>query len=100
MFDQASRYRGAAVETYTDQSGRTLPWVTLRIPPPPGPVTGYLVRPGDRADLLAFRAYGDPSLWWRICDANPDIGSVPEQLTAVPGTLLDLPQPVLPAVTG
>jgi hypothetical protein len=99
VFDQTSRYHGVPVDTYTDASGRSVPWVTLRIPPPAGAVTGYLVRPVDREDLLANRAYGDPSLWWRICDANPDTGGVPEQLVATPGVRIDLPQPVLPEVT-
>jgi hypothetical protein len=99
VFDQTSRYSGVPVDTYADQAGRPVPWVTLRIPPDTGATAGYLTRPGDREDLLANRAYGDPSLWWRICDANPAMGAVPEQLLASPGTLIDLPQPVLPEVT-
>ena len=99
MFDNTSRYRGVPVDTYTDQRGRSVPWVTLRIPTDAAATAGYLIRPGDREDLLANRAYGDPSLWWPICDANPAIGAVPQQLVGDPGTRIDLPQPVLPEVT-
>jgi hypothetical protein len=28
---------------------------------------------GDRLDLLAARLIGDPELWWRIADANPEL---------------------------
>src|SRR3972149_5526884 len=30
----------------------------------------YQVKDGDRLDLLAFRFYGDPILWWVIAVAN------------------------------
>jgi phage tail protein X len=29
---------------------------------------------GDRYDVLALNYYGDPSLWWIIASANPNIG--------------------------
>jgi hypothetical protein len=34
-----------------------------------------VIREGDRMDLLAQHYYNDPRLWWRIVDANPDLGS-------------------------
>ncbi len=43
-----------------------------------GPARGVLehvIREGDRMDLLARHYYNDPRLWWRIVDANPDLGS-------------------------
>lgn len=33
----------------------------------------YLVNGGDRIDLIANAFYDDPSQWWRISDANPEI---------------------------
>jgi nucleoid-associated protein YgaU len=30
----------------------------------------YVVTNGDRIDLLAYRFYGDPVLWWVIAAAN------------------------------
>lgn len=36
-------------------------------------VTFVTVAEGDRFDTLARRYYGDPSYWWAIADANPEI---------------------------
>lgn len=33
----------------------------------------YRTVEGDRIDSLAFDAYGDPTLWWVIAYANPEI---------------------------
>lgn len=30
-------------------------------------------REEDRIDVIATRYYGEPDLWWRIADANPEI---------------------------
>lgn len=35
--------------------------------------TYHLVIATDRLDLLAQQYYGDPTLWWNIADANPEI---------------------------
>jgi hypothetical protein len=32
----------------------------------------YTIR-GDRLDNIAYQFYGDPSLWWIISIANPDL---------------------------
>lgn len=42
----------------------------------------------DRIDLIANRFFGDPTLWWRIMDFNPEIEN-PVEIT--PGTLLRIP---------
>jgi nucleoid-associated protein YgaU len=44
------------------------------------------VNQGDRLDLIAARALGDPELFWRICDANNAMD--PLELTAEPGRRL------------
>jgi phage tail protein X len=31
----------------------------------------HVYQNGDRIDLLAYKYYGDPSMWWVILDANP-----------------------------
>ena len=33
----------------------------------------YVLNSGDRVDLLANAFYNDPTLWWKIADANPEI---------------------------
>lgn len=35
--------------------------------------TFHKVQEGDRIDLLAAKYYGDVTLWWMICDANPEL---------------------------
>jgi nucleoid-associated protein YgaU len=35
--------------------------------------TFYLVKQFDTMSDLAFNSYGDPTLWWLIADANPEI---------------------------
>ena len=43
----------------------------------PGKATGVVehqLREGDRLDLLARHYYNDSRLWWRILDANPELG--------------------------
>ena len=48
----------------------------------------YQTDASDRPDTLAYDFYGDPSLWWMIADANPEImdwGSVPA------GTIIRVP---------
>jgi nucleoid-associated protein YgaU len=33
-------------------------------------VATHVVKQGDRLDLIAARYYGDPLLYWVVCDAN------------------------------
>ncbi|MFJ1708988.1 tail protein X [Kitasatospora sp. NPDC088346] len=95
MFDPGSRYRDVPAAVHVDEQGRPRPWVTLRVPPATGPTVSCPVRPYDRLDLLAYRAYGDPGAWWRIADANPAAAAdPPSALPASPGTRIELPQPV------
>jgi hypothetical protein len=47
-------------------------WDTLVLPPIPISVEDieYEVVAGDRIDVLAYKYYGDPALWWFIAVAN------------------------------
>ena len=42
----------------------------------------------DRVDLLAYQYYSDPTLWWKIADANPSIMNwhdlTPGQIIRIP----------------
>ena len=43
---------------------------------------------GDRLDTLAFKAYGDVTMWWIIAKANGIRGKIalePSQLIRIPG---------------
>lgn len=52
----------------------------------------------ERIDMIANLAYGDPELYWRICDANGD--QDPARATDTPGRLLILPLPLEVASDG
>jgi nucleoid-associated protein YgaU len=49
----------------------------------------HTVRQGERLDTLAAQFLGDPTQFWRICDANDVLR--PQDLTAVPGSVLRIP---------
>ena len=49
----------------------------------------YVVKEGDRLDLLAYRFYGDPTKFWLICDANQSM--FPFELMD-PGRRITIPQ--------
>lgn len=50
----------------------------------------YTVDSSDRPDLLAYRFYGDPVLWWVIAVAN-DMDILPTDLK--PGAIIRIPSP-------
>lgn len=73
MFDKDSRYAKLPIKETVDAAGRPLAYVSRRIiPADPRHVAEIRVQPGDRLDLVSHRAYGDPRLFWRVADANPD----------------------------
>jgi hypothetical protein len=71
MFAPGSRYEHVPEAVYVDRHGQQYPYKLLRTFPPDAP-TGQLydVADHDRLDLLAFRFYGDPEQFWRLCDGN------------------------------
>ncbi|MGM0583445.1 MAG: hypothetical protein ACQEUZ_02175 [Pseudomonadota bacterium] len=89
MFDDDSRYARLPIKTFTDAEGREHAHVARRIIPQDQEIAGTTrVQEGDRLDLIAGRAYGDPRAFWRIADANPD--PEPEALADRPGRRLRL----------
>jgi nucleoid-associated protein YgaU len=73
MFDRDSRYAKIPIKAFTDATGRVISYVARRIVPDGiQPVAQIKVQAGDRMDLISHRVYGDPRLFWRIADANPD----------------------------
>jgi nucleoid-associated protein YgaU len=73
MADRSSRFYNAP--TYAvpapDRKGNVVLYQPRleRVPPTDGT---YRVRAGDRLDLIAHTLFGDPFLYWRLADANPD----------------------------
>ncbi len=73
MFAKDSRYAKLPKKEFTDPAGRRVIYVARRIiPVPDTPVAGIKVQAGDRLDLVAGRAYGEPTQFWRVADANPN----------------------------
>lgn len=80
MFAPNSRYYGLATYTVTLADGRTVTAVRCAAPAPRS-LEGYHRRvAGDRLDLLAARYLNDPTVFWKLCDANN--APVPDALAA------------------
>jgi hypothetical protein len=43
---------------------------------------------GDRIDYVSYLFLGDPSVWWKIMDINPEISN---PFAISPGTVLRIP---------
>jgi hypothetical protein len=95
MFDDRSRYNGLPVNSYTGPDGVTIRYVSRRILPDPVALrtpASLRVVEGDRLDLIANRALGDPTFFWRIADANAALD--PDLLLQPAGRMLAIPSPV------
>ena len=86
MFESNSRYYTVETVkmTVTDPDGqpRVIAYKRRRfIAPSAGTVTlvEHIVSRGDRLDLITARYLGDPTQFWRVCDANEVLR--PEELT-------------------
>jgi nucleoid-associated protein YgaU len=92
MFDPTSRYYRLQNSTHTDAKGRQTVYKVRRILPDGDSIASQArmrVQPGDRLDLIAARAVGDPLLFWRVADANNAMD--PFDLIQ-PGATLKLPK--------
>jgi hypothetical protein len=87
-FDPGSRYYEVetATRTVTDAEGndRVLRYKRRRAIPPQDDLptlAEHRVTEGDRLDNITARYAGDPTLFWRLCDANAVLR--PDELEAV-----------------
>ncbi len=79
MFAPGSRYEQVAEAGYVDRQGRQLPYKLLRPFPPEASTRQFHdVADHERLDLIAYRFYGDPEQFWRLCDGNRTLR--PEEL--------------------
>jgi hypothetical protein len=88
----SSRYYGARVKMFTGPAGVQAAYLERRIIPQPDIYTStidYVVAEGDRLDNLAAKFFGDPLLFWIICDVNGAVD--PDELTAQPGRAIRIP---------
>jgi hypothetical protein len=87
MIDRRSRYKGIAAVPEPHGQGALLDLRTLPDPPPRATLW-VMPTDTDRLDLLAWRSYRDPTLFWRICDATDELDPAH---TLVPGSRLPVP---------
>lgn len=86
MVDPTSRYAAVAVATTTVPDGRggqrEVRFLRRRFLPPLAGrqvLAEHPVASGDRIDVITATYLGDPTQFWRICDAN--LARHPDQLT-------------------
>ena len=93
-FPVTSRYYGAETAELKTAGGKTVVYLRRRFVPPPENfelLLEHTVADGERLDNIATRYFGDPELFWRICDANGAME--PAELTARPGRRLRITPP-------
>jgi hypothetical protein len=93
LFIATSRYFGLEPLTIKLQ-GRTYIYLPRRFVPLPSQfqlVDEHTVVQGERLDHIAAHYLGDPTLFWRLCDANNAMR--PESLTEAPGKTLKVTLP-------
>jgi len=94
LFPPESRYHGMAAAQYTQPDGTVVAYVRRRLVPPPenfSLLQEHVVVEGDRLDNLAAQYIGDPTQYWRICDANGAMR--PDELTESAGRRLRITLP-------
>jgi hypothetical protein len=89
MFFRGSRYEPIAEAECSAPDGRIIRYKRMRFIPRTVATQRYVVRDGDRHDLVAAATLGDPERFWQLCDANgtmrpADLSDRPGKVTAVP----------------
>lgn len=72
MFSKISRYTKLEDVVAADRDGHLAVSRAFRLIPDVDGRFLHTVEENDRLDHLAYKYYGQPRKWWRICDANPD----------------------------
>jgi len=92
MFGPTSRYRDVPEAVIADAQGRNVRYKLMRRIATNAQVQAtHMVLQGDRPDLIAFRYYRDPELFWKICDVNQAMA--PGDIVAEPRRILLVPVP-------
>ena len=94
MFPVTSRYYGVPTQQLTLPDGQVVVYLQRRIVPQPDSLAdlgSYVVRPQDRIDLISAGTLGDPTLSWRIADANGAM--TPQELESPVGRRLRITLP-------
>ena len=94
MFTETSRYTNIETAELTTPEGRVIRYVRRRFLPDGDAMPLLMevtVTEGDRLDLIATNASGEPAQYWHICDANNAMN--PADLVAEPGRQLRIALP-------
>ncbi|MEA3064217.1 MAG: hypothetical protein QOJ27_652 [Sphingomonadales bacterium] len=92
MIAADSRYASSAQLAYVSPAGEQVVYIAPRILPWPEsfePVGRHNVTDSDRLDQLAWKNMGNPTLSWRIADANRAMH--PGALPGEPGDVVAIP---------
>ena len=73
MFSKDSRYAKVAEYSTKDSHGNISIVKKIRIAPTANGIKSYVIKQGDRLDLLSYRCYANPSKFWIISDANKEM---------------------------
>jgi hypothetical protein len=93
LFDPSSRYYGIDIGM-RKEGGTLVAYIRRRFLPQPDRfqlLQEHVVAEGERLDTIAARYFGDPILFWRLCDANNAMR--PAALTEQPGRRLRITLP-------
>jgi len=86
------RYSDSTLLTFENDKNEIIQYLSRRfVPKETNQASGAVqeVQPGDRPDLVAYRAYGNPLSYYHIADYNLSMN--PFTLTTTPGRLLVVP---------
>jgi hypothetical protein len=94
QFPITSRYNGIATATLQNPDGTTIVYLTRRFVSSPDRfalLQVHIVTQGERLDNIAAQYLGDPTAFWRLCDANSAMR--PDELTETMGRHLRITLP-------
>jgi hypothetical protein len=94
LFPPNSRYAGTDVAALALPQGKIIIYLTRRFLPPAENfqlLQEHTVTQGERLDNIAAKYMSDPTLFWRLCDANNAMR--PEELTETLGRILRITLP-------
>jgi hypothetical protein len=94
QFPATSRYNGIATATLQTRDGKTIIYLERRFIPSADNfalLQLHTVTQAERLDNIAAKYLGDPTAFWRICDANNAMR--PDELTETLGRQLRITLP-------
>lgn len=89
MFLESSRYYRVKTANASAKDGRTVKVVKLRrLPTLSGQPS--IIKENDQLDLIAQRRYDNPTMFWRIADANSELQA--RDLVKEVGRTINIPE--------